>query len=170
MIVDLTETIDLCITYESQAVICRFNGFWPKPVDLFHWILTTWSINCEIHLYSKGFFIVKFASSKEREYALREGPWFWGSEGPFITPWFPDFDTNIMLVSRMPVWVRLHNLPLHFWHHKVLEGIGNLLGRYIKTNTQRIEERIFTFARICVEVDLNKGLSDCILLTHNKQC
>jgi hypothetical protein len=51
-----------------------------------------------------------------------------------------------MVVSKMPVWVRLHNLPLHFWHPKVLEGIGNLLGRYIKMDTQRTEEAIYTFA------------------------
>lgn len=33
---------------------------------------------------------------------------------------------------------------------------------------QRLEERIFTFARICVDVDLNKGLSDHIQLIHKQ--
>lgn len=73
-------------TYEAQALICQFNCFWPKPMDLFHWIFTRWTLECEIHLYSKGFFIVKFNSLEERDIIIREGPWFWGSMGLFITP------------------------------------------------------------------------------------
>lgn len=70
----------------------------------------------------------------------------------------------------MSILVRFHNLPLHFWHHKVLVGIGNLIGRYIKIDTQRTEEGIYTFLIIFVEVDLNKGLLDHILFKHNAQC
>jgi len=70
MNVDLLETNDLCTTYISQGYICRFNSFWPKPVDLFQWIFTNWTINCEIHLFSTRFFIVKFASSEDHEYIL----------------------------------------------------------------------------------------------------
>ena len=69
----------------------------------------------------------------------------------------------------MPVWVRLYNLPLHFWNEDVLGSIGDIIGSYIKTDTQRMEERVFTFACICVEVDLSKGLPECILLTHKQQ-
>lgn len=94
----------------------------------------------------------------------------WGNVGLFITPWFQNFDANSTIISKILVWVRRHNLPLHLLHPKVLEGIENMVGRYIKLDTQRIEEAISTFARICVEVELSKGLTDCILLTHNNQC
>lgn len=66
----------------------------------------------------------------------------------------------------MSVCVRLYNLPLHFWNEGVSEGIGNSLGRYIKIDIQWLEERIFTFARICLEVDLSKGLPESIYLIH----
>ena len=33
--IDLHRTI-----FESQAIICRFNCFWPKPVELFQWIFS----------------------------------------------------------------------------------------------------------------------------------
>ena len=123
----------------------------------------------EIHLCSKGYFIVKFTSTEVRDAIISTGPWFWGSTGLFITPWFPNFDANTMEVTNMPVWVRLYNLPLHFWNENVLGCIGNTLGRYIKTDTQRLEERIFTFARICVEVDLSKGLPESIMLNNKQQ-
>eukprot|EP00253_Pinus_taeda_P024239 PITA_24239 len=115
-------------------------------------------MECDIHLCSKGFFIVKFASTEAKDTIISAGPWFWGTSGLSMTPWFPDFDPNKMTVSRMPVWVRLYNLPLHFWSERFLEGIGNSIGKYIKTDLERIEERIYTFAHICVEVDLSKGL------------
>lgn len=68
---------------------------------------------------------------------------------------------------KMPVWVRLHNLPLHFWHQKALTAIGNTLGKHIKTDAERHLKGIFTFTRICVEVDLSQGLPKSIILNFN---
>jgi hypothetical protein len=28
--------------YRSMSLVCHFNGFWPKLVDLNSWISTTW--------------------------------------------------------------------------------------------------------------------------------
>lgn len=155
--------------YLSKAVICRFNGFWPKPKALRQWIYSIWTVNCDIHLCSKGFFIVKFDTVNDKEYALYEGPWFWGNAGLFLTPWFPEFDPNTMVVTKMPVWVKLYNLPLHFWHYKVLTDIGNTLGKFLKVDNDRLSKDIYTFSRICVEVDLSQGLPDHFLLLHNEK-
>jgi len=167
--IDFAGPDDYVQSYETQALICHFNSFWPKPLDLFHWIFTTWTMECDIHLCSKGFFIVRFTSKEITDTIISIGPWFSGTAGLFMTPWFKDFDPNKMTVTKMPVWVRLHNLPLHFWSERVLEGIGNSIGKYIKTDLERIDERLFTFARICVEVDLSKGLPDNIRLIYKQQ-
>jgi len=98
---------------------------------------------------------------------LNEGPWFWGNAGLFVNSWFPDFNPNIMVVSKMQVWVKLFNLPIHFWHYKVLEEIGNALGIFLKVDNERLLKDIYTFARICVEVDPSQGLPDHIILIHN---
>lgn len=74
-----------------------------------------------------------------------------------------------MVVSKMPVWVQLYSLPLHFWHIKVLEGIDNALGKFLKVDNERLSKDIYTFARICMEVDLSEGLPGHILLLHNKK-
>lgn len=138
-------------------------------MDLFHWIFTSWTMECDIHLCSKGFFIVRFASKEVRDTIISVGPWFWGTSGLFMTPWFPDFDPNKMTVSKVLIWVRIYNLPLQFWSERVLEGIGNNIGKYIKTDLERIYERVYTFACICVEVDLSKGLSDNIRLIYKQK-
>ena len=51
-------------------------------------------------------------------------------------------------------------------YHLVLEDIGNLLGKYIKSDNDRKEQGLFTYARICVEIDLSKGLPDRLQMKH----
>ena len=72
--IDSSETEDYVKSYETQALICHFNCFWPKPMDLFHWIFTRWTMECDIHLCSKGFFIVKFKSMEAKDLIIRSGP------------------------------------------------------------------------------------------------
>lgn len=84
--INMPKSDEQCASLESLAIICRFNCFWPKPVELFHWILANWSLECDIHLCSKGFFVVKFPSPEARDKILHEGPWFWGSTSLFTTP------------------------------------------------------------------------------------
>lgn len=163
----MLEVTSLHSDLSKTAVICRFNGFWPKLDALHQWIYTTWTTNYEMYLCPKGYFIVRFNTEQERDNIIQQGHWFWGSAGLFLTPWFSNFDANIIKVSMIPVWVRLHGLPLHFWHKKVLVAIGNTLGKYLKMDEDRTIRGIFTFARICVEVDMSQGLPDHITLNFN---
>lgn len=45
--------------------------------------------------------------------------------------------------------------------------MGNLIGKFLKTDVERVSRGIFTFTRICVEVDLSQGLPDNIILIQN---
>ena len=49
-----------------------------------------------------------------------------------------------------------------------MEEIGNLLGKFIKSDTDRNEQGLFTYSRICVEIDLSKGLPDRVQLIYEK--
>jgi hypothetical protein len=55
------------------------------------------------------------------------------------------------------VWVCFPFLPLHCWNDETLKNIGNTLGRFI----DRVEPRegLQDCARLCVEVDLEKGIT-----------
>jgi len=161
-----TEVKNLFNTLQTHALVCRFNGYWPRSFDLHNWISSNWTKSCQVLLCSKGFFVVQLESQEDYQKILMQGPWFWGRAGLFITPWFPEFDADTMVVTKMPVWVRLPNLPLPFWHPEVLEDIGNRLGKYIISDEERREQGLFTYARICVEIDLSKGLPDKIQLQH----
>ncbi|KAL0760652.1 hypothetical protein Bca101_076802 [Brassica carinata] len=62
---------------------------------------------------------------------------------PVISPLFP---------SQIPFWIKLHGLPLHFWHEKMIYNIRQNLGTL---DDYKITK---TSARICVSIDGLKPL------------
>ena len=105
-----------------------------------------------------------FAFNEDYQKALTSGPWFWGKAGLFLTRWFPDFDPSMAVITKLPIWVKLPNLPAPLWHFYVFQGIGNTLGCFLATNPPKGETGIYTYGRICVEIDISKGLLDQINL------
>ena len=85
-----------------------------------------------------------------------------GSRGLFLAPWSLDFNPEAEITAA-PVWVRLPHLPLHLWGKSSLADIGNKLGRFLDSAEPKGDQ--YTYARICVEVNLEKGLSEALHLT-----
>ena len=84
-----------------------------------------------------------------------------GTQGLYLNRWTPDFNLKIDVPKEVPVWVRLPNLPVHYWNIQTLEKVGNALGRYIDKAENKGQ---YTCARICVEVDLEAGLPEAVKL------
>jgi hypothetical protein len=110
----------------------------------------------------KGFYIFYFELKSDRDLIFRNGPYFFGPRGLYLNKWTPDFDPENDIPSAVPVWVRLPHLPFHCWGDEVLKSIGDTLGKYIDREEPR--SSLYSCARICVEVDLEKGLPEAIKL------
>ena len=50
------------------------------------------------------------------------------------------------------------------WHFSFFQGIGNSLGRFLAMDPSKGEKGIYTYGRICTEIDISKGLTDQINL------
>jgi len=160
------EPCDLALNLAENALIGKFTGLWPSPKAV-----TTWMNDCWKHLVQgrvelcavgRGFFVFSFSRKEERDLVFRSGPYFMGSRGLFLAPWTLDFNPEAEITAA-PVWVRLPHLPLHLWGKSSLKDIGNKLGRFLESTEPKGD--IFTCARICVEVNLEKGLPEAIKLT-----
>ena len=46
-------------------------------------------------------------------------------------PWHMDFDLLIESFNKVPIWVRLPNLPMHLWLDSVLESVGDAIGEFL---------------------------------------
>lgn len=80
-----------------------------------------------------------------------------------MQPWTPAFDPSTDSISSAPAYVRLSSLPLHFWGDVSLESIGNGLGKFL-CRCPESKQAHSTFARICVEMNFNKGFPAEIIL------
>jgi hypothetical protein len=77
----------------------------------------TWNIEIkEAYIYSntKRFFIVEFDLAKDRNQILKVA-FVLGAKRDFLKPRIPMCDVVMDTLFTAPVWLRMPNLPLHFW-------------------------------------------------------
>ena len=58
----------------------------------------------------------------------------------------------------MAVWIRLAELPIEFFHPDFLRIVGNAIGTFLRIDTITTLVAKGHFARICVQIDLEKPL------------
>jgi len=95
---------------------------------------------------------------------LKNGPWF--IEGHFLSirPWEPFFKPTCASVSSIVVCVRLHELPMELYETEVLQQIGESIGRVLRINTHTAIEARGRYARLCIQLDINKLLINTVLI------
>lgn len=155
----------------EKALIGKFTGLWPSPKTVGAWMEDRWKmlVQGEVSLCAvgRGFFVFRFSRKEDRDLVFRSGPYFMGSRGLFLAPWTLDFNPGDEITAA-PVWVRLPHLPLHLWGMRTLEDIGNKIGRFLDRAEPKGDQ--FSCARICVEVNLEKGLPEAIKLSLGEWC
>ncbi|KAL4391613.1 hypothetical protein AHAS_Ahas03G0262600 [Arachis hypogaea] len=119
-----------------------------------------WGKNGSIDVIDLGndFFLVKFYNSEDLDFALMEGPWKILDHYLTIRLWKPDFNLEDVAIDKIAAWIRLPGLAIEYYNRPILEKIRNIVGRTIKVDTNTAEVSRHKFARICVEVDLEKLL------------
>jgi hypothetical protein len=141
-------------------------GLWPSPQQIDLWIERNWHPLVQgrmNHFFcGKGFYIFYFELKSDRDLIFRNDPYFFGPRGLYLNKWMPYFDLENDIPSAVPVWIRLPHFPFHYWGDEVLKSIGDTLGIYIDREEPR--SVLYSCARICVEVDLEKGLPEAIKL------
>ena len=69
-----------------------------------------------------GFFLVKFSSIDEYEFAKYGGPWLIYNDYLTKRPWKPNFDSEQDDLKNLLVWVRIPGLPIEYYDLGTREG------------------------------------------------
>ncbi|EOA22262.1 hypothetical protein CARUB_v10002859mg [Capsella rubella] len=104
----------------------------------------------------RQFFTIRFEVEDEYLAALTGGPW-----RAFRIYLMDDIVTT-------PVWVRLTNIPVNFYHETILLSIAEGLGRPLKVDIPTLNIDRARFARICVEVDLSMPLKGTMVINGER--
>lgn len=81
-------------------------------------------------------------------------------------PWVQFFDPSTESFNKIPIWVRLSNLTLHFWQDLVLEVVGEAIGDFMSVDSESPNVYKTMYARILMEIDVSKGLPKKIKLAY----
>ena len=69
----------------------------------------------------------------------------------------------------MVVWIRLNELPIEYYHAEALLQIGKAIGNVLRVDTHTASKSRGRFARLCVQVDVEKPLVTAILIGKREQ-
>ena len=115
------------------------------------------------------FYSVRFALKEDLDSVLEKGPWFIGGHFLSIRPWEPFFKLGKANVSSIVVWVRLHHLPMELYKAEVLKQIGEAVDKVLRIDAHTALEARGKYARLCIQVDINKPLINAVLIGRFEQ-
>ena len=154
-----------------KALIVKVYGWSVGLNFLQNRLLTLWRpagrLDC-VDL-THGFFLTRFSLREDYEATLKRGPWFIREHFLSIRPWEPDFLPATANVSSVAVWIRLNDLPIEYYHAEALLQIGKAIGNVLRVDTHTASESRGRFARLCVQVDVEKPLVTAILIGKREQ-
>ncbi|XP_075111371.1 uncharacterized protein LOC142181759 [Nicotiana tabacum] len=117
----------------------------------------------------EDYYIIKFKRKENMDKAIHQGPWFINRHFLSITRWEPNFVATKEKVTRSAVWVRLPQLPTEFYDRKILEKIGNAIGRLLKIDVCTSTTLRGRYARLCVDLPLEIPIQPFLYFGHHKQ-
>ena len=113
------------------------------------------------------YFLIKFELQADLDNVLKGGPWF-GQHFLAIRQWEPDFRPSTTTFSSVAVWVRLPELPIEYYDSSLLKKIGQAIGTVLCFDAYTANGVRGCFARLCIQVNLNKPLPKTILNGHRR--
>lgn len=150
----------------SKALIVKVFGKSVGFSFLHARLMSLWKPVGKIDCVGLGndFVLVCFAVKDDCEAVLKNGPWFIRGNFLSIRPWVPDFNPLEAGISSVTVWVRLNELPIEYYDVEAFQIIGNAIGRVLRIDTHTTNESRGRFARLCIQVDIEKPLITAILI------
>ncbi|XP_057734802.1 uncharacterized protein LOC130950311 [Arachis stenosperma] len=94
----------------------------------------------EVIYIGNEFFIVKFFSQEDLDYALTGGPWKIFDHYLTLRFWKPDFNPTEATIDTMTAWIRLPRLAIEYYEDEMLKKIGNVIGRTLKVDTNTADK------------------------------
>ncbi|GJW40548.1 putative reverse transcriptase domain-containing protein [Tanacetum coccineum] len=122
---------------------------------------------------STGLFSFQFSSIKGLDDMLENGPWFIRNNPLILKKWHPDENLLKEDVSIVPVWVKLHCVPMTAFNEDGLSAIATKLGTPLMLDSYTSDMCMqswgrSSFARVMIELRADVELKDNIVVAMPK--
>ncbi|XP_019429951.1 PREDICTED: uncharacterized protein LOC109337427 [Lupinus angustifolius] len=105
-----------------------------------------------------GYCLVKFEEEVDRTKVMDEGPWMIFYHYLTVQTWTPNFVSPKAKIKRTMVWIRFPRLNVFFYDESILMTLVGAVGKHVKVDRNTLDVKRGCFARVCVEVDLDKHI------------
>ncbi|XP_070007274.1 uncharacterized protein [Nicotiana sylvestris] len=111
---------------------------------------------------------VRFHSVEGRTKAIEGGTQTFDRKPVVVKPWTwkPGMEMSKIMVEQVPIWTWLVGLDLKYWGQAALAKIAGLVGKPIKADTATKGKDKLMYARVMVEMPMNKTYPDAILFEN----
>ncbi|XP_020697335.2 uncharacterized protein LOC110110279 [Dendrobium catenatum] len=120
-------------------------------------IKRTWSLKGSVQLLSlnDGFFLLRFSCVEDFDMVWSRGVWFLLGKPFVLQKWHPKFVPKRVDFATVPIWVKIHDLPLACWNSEGISRIASKIGILVAADNLTEMKTRLTYARVCVLVDCN---------------
>jgi hypothetical protein len=120
-----------------------------------------------VMMNDNGFFFFKFDSQAGLDAILEEGPWMIKNSPIILKKWTMDTSLKKEELTRIPIWVKLHDVPLQVFSEDGISIIATHLGKPIMLDSYTSVMCIdswgrSSFARCLIEIDSHVALKESI--------
>lgn len=109
-----------------------------------------------------GYYVIKFELRSDYFKVYHGGPWIIQDHYLTVQKWQGNFKADQARATKTAIWIRLSMLPLEYYEEETLKLVAKELGKVLKIDLKTEMEARGSYARICLEVDLNKPLEPSI--------
>jgi hypothetical protein len=110
----------------------------------------------EIMDIGNGFFMVEFDLEADRSTVVEGGPWMIFDHYLTVQCWTPEFASPTAKIDKTMVWIRFPGLNVCYYDESILLALATAVGTPVKVDSNTLNVRRGRFARVCVQIDLNK--------------
>lgn len=144
----------------ATRVVIKLLGRYISYKALCNRLGTIWSstLGFSIIDLENDYFLVRFKMEGDAEFALTQGPWTIVAHYLVVQPWTPHFDSFKEAINSVIAWIRLSGMAFYYYHKRILRMLGQIIGTVIRIDYNIESATRSKFARIAVEVALNKPL------------
>ena len=156
---------DKVLAMSQRTLVGRVMGKTFARKTVVDWVDGNWreflGYSPKVDMLLCGWFAVVVKSEDDMRLILNKN-WHVNHSPVLLKPWHPLFDASRERVDRIPIWVRLPGLPLHFWDPIHFRKLGDILGSFLEADLTFLETHYKQVARILVEVNIREGLPETI--------
>ncbi|GKD31623.1 zinc knuckle CX2CX4HX4C containing protein [Tanacetum coccineum] len=145
-----------------------FIGFWLAFPIVKNYVHNAWAkYGFESVIVRDGLFMFKFPSHEGMTKVLDGGPWFIRSRPLMLNIWCANTKIKKVDCTRIPVWIKIHNVPVVAFSEVGLSLITTQLGRPLMLDTCTSDMCLNpwgpkTYARVLIELSADKAIMDSI--------